>query len=153
MGTRSLTTVRDIDGNKIFTMYRQYDGYPKGHGADLKELLEGYEIVNGIKERRDEVANGMDCLAAQLISRLKMGGPGVDFGDLIIGGIYLRKPEEWEENDSYFKYDISPPDEYDPYDRSGENLKGKDLHLTVTDFGGEIYDGRLGDFNPSQVGQ
>ena len=39
MGTRSLTFVYDEDGRKIINMYRQYDGYPSGHGKDLAESL------------------------------------------------------------------------------------------------------------------
>ena len=40
MGTRSLTTF--IDNNtkeEIVVMYRQYDGYPGGHGRDLLNFL------------------------------------------------------------------------------------------------------------------
>ena len=34
MGTRSLTFVYDEYGEKIINMYRQYDGYPSGHGRN-----------------------------------------------------------------------------------------------------------------------
>ncbi len=71
MGTRSLTFVYDGD-EAIINMYRQYDGYPSGHGAELAHFLGQFTIVNGIRvgESR-KVANGMGCLAAQMVSHFK----------------------------------------------------------------------------------
>ncbi len=71
MGTRSLTFVYDGD-EAIINMYRQYDGYPSGHGAELANFLGQFTIVNGIRvgESR-KVANGMGCLAAQMVSHFK----------------------------------------------------------------------------------
>lgn len=84
MGTRSLTFVydsyRDEAGNlvqrPIINLYRQYDGYPSGHGAELAQFLAPFNIVNGLgaKEER-KVANGMGCLAGQLVANFK-DGPG-----------------------------------------------------------------------------
>jgi hypothetical protein len=55
MGTRSLTHVIESykdNGKKkkqtLLTMYRQYDGYPRGHGADLVEFLEGSKDIDRI---------------------------------------------------------------------------------------------------------
>ena len=76
MGTRSLTFV--YDGQEpIINMYRQYDGYPTGHGAELAEFLAPFTLVNGlgINETR-KVANGMGCLAAQLVANFKDGAGG-----------------------------------------------------------------------------
>jgi len=74
MGTRSLTYVYDESGNKIINMYRQFDGYPTGHGAELAEFLNSGRVVNGLngvgKERQ---FNGAGCLAAQLVSHFKVG--------------------------------------------------------------------------------
>ena len=48
MGTRSLTVVRETEGAKdICVLYRQMDGYPTGHGAELKEFLAPFTVVNG----------------------------------------------------------------------------------------------------------
>ncbi len=71
MGTRSLTFVYDGD-EAIINMYRQYDGYPSGHGAELANFLGQFTIVNGIRvgESR-KIANGMGCLAAQMVSHFK----------------------------------------------------------------------------------
>jgi hypothetical protein len=59
MGTRSLTFVYD-DAEPVVCMYRQFDGYPTGHGAELAEFLNTTDSYNG-----------MGCLAAQLVSYFK----------------------------------------------------------------------------------
>lgn len=90
MSTRSLTIVKDEDGRNLVTMYRHCDGYPEGHGQDLKDFMTGFRIVNGISSRDTgpKVANGMGCFAAQLIHHFKDG----------IGQIYLQpSPKEYEE--------------------------------------------------------
>lgn len=77
MGTRSLTFVYEKYGDKqlpIINMYRQYDGYPTGHGAELAEFLNGFNIVNGYNsDKPKKTANGMGCLAAQLVANFKKG--------------------------------------------------------------------------------
>jgi hypothetical protein len=81
MGTRSLTFVYDGD-KAIINMYRQFDGYPEGHGQELAEFLTSFdEIVNGYSpgdSRR--IANGMGCLAAQMIAHFKDS----------VGGFYIH---------------------------------------------------------------
>lgn len=74
MGTRSLTFVYDGE-EPIINMYRQYDGYPTGHGAELAEFLGSFEaITNGIRVGEErKIANGMGCLAAQLVANFKVG--------------------------------------------------------------------------------
>jgi hypothetical protein len=72
MGTRCLTFVYDGD-TAVINMYRQFDGYPEGHGQELSEFLLQFDaIVNGMafNESR-KVANGMGCLAAQMIAHFK----------------------------------------------------------------------------------
>ena len=78
MGTRSLTYVYSED-TPLINMYRQFDGYPSGHGAELAEFLSGFEIVNGYGEVKPKLANGMGCLAAQLIANFKQS----------VGGFYI----------------------------------------------------------------
>ena len=77
MGTRSLTFVYD-DKEPMINMYRQFDGYPSGHGSELATFLNSFDaIVNGISvgdTRR--IANGMGCLAAQLIAYFKIDAGG-----------------------------------------------------------------------------
>ena len=74
MGTRSLTFVYDGE-EPIINMYRQFDGYPTGHGAELAEFLAPFDMVSGIPVGKDvkprKMANGMGCLAAQLVANFK----------------------------------------------------------------------------------
>ena len=99
MGTRSLTHVMDDRLHPLVTIYRQFDGYPSGHGADLAEFLVDRTIVNGIGTNTPEKAsNGMGCLAASLVGWLK--------GDQI-GGIYLEEPGSSDHGEDY-TYTIFP---------------------------------------------
>jgi len=87
MGTRSLTrvfsTYNDEKKNKqvkiqLVNMYRQYDGYPEGHGTELADFLNSGKVVNGIGANETErVFNGAGCLAAQMIAHFKEGAGGI----------------------------------------------------------------------------
>ena len=85
MGTRSLTFVyTDHYGDgcePIINMYRQFDGYPSGHGLELANFLNSFhKVVIGIPVGETQrVANGMECLAAQMIAHFKDG----------VGGFYI----------------------------------------------------------------
>ena len=79
MGTRSLTYVYDGDV-PVINIYRQFDGYPSGHGYELAQFLNSKTLVNGFTDKNAAQANGMGCLAAQLIVQLKHG----------VGGIYIH---------------------------------------------------------------
>lgn len=82
MGTRSLTVVQE-DGKDICVMYRQYDGYPEAHGKELADFLRPIHIGNGFQEPLPGTfANGLGCLAAQIITHFKK--------DSMIGGFYLH---------------------------------------------------------------
>jgi len=54
-------------------MYMQYDGYPSGVGKDLADFLNSFDaITNGIRVGEErKTANGMGCLAAQMVSHFK----------------------------------------------------------------------------------
>ncbi len=74
MGTRSLTTfIDESKDEEIVVMYRQYDGYPGGHGRDLLNFINGIKVVNGIPggKRTKQMANGIGCLAAQVVGHFK----------------------------------------------------------------------------------
>jgi len=87
MGTRSLTRVIPQreglsfkDGHlhpekSVVNMYRQYDGYPEGHGQDLAGFLFDLDVLNGLSGVNYNVANGPGCLAALLVAHFK-DGPG-----------------------------------------------------------------------------
>ncbi len=98
MGTRCLTIVEEDEGAEICVLYRQYDGNPTGHGSELKTFLEGMQVVNGLGiGDQKRIANGMDCLAAQLIAHFKTEPGGFylypagrrDCGEEYIYTVYL----------------------------------------------------------------
>lgn len=106
MGTRSLTVVRETPkGKDLLVMYRQFDGDPTGMGKDLQDFLTPITMINGISgnitrckhcgddkylhtgkgscnnyEPKVKAANGMGCLAAQIVAHFKTE----------LGGIYLH---------------------------------------------------------------
>jgi hypothetical protein len=137
MGTRSLTFVYD-EQEVIINMYRQYDGYPTGHGAELAEFLGQFRMTNGIPVGRDKtadrIANGMGCLAAQLVSNFK----GNDAGQF-----YLYPASATDCGQDY-EYHIYKDDEglrVRITDR-GCNMFG----LTMSDKNDAIFDGTLAEF-------
>jgi hypothetical protein len=109
MGTRSLThfieRYKEVSKDKrrkpkvkdteIVVMYRQYDGYPSGHGIQLAEFLVKGKLVNGISFAETQLLfNGMGCLTAQVVANFKEGA----------GNIYLHTAgtkDCWEEYDYY----------------------------------------------------
>lgn len=128
MGTRSLTHVKDETGKTLVTFYRQYDGYPTGMGADIKRLLSGRTLVNGISGSRLTVFNGIECAAAYLIGALK----GSEAGN-----VYVYPPDSSDCGEEYV-YTLSAPDE-------------KNFHLEVKNPRAVIYSGPLVDFDPKAV--
>lgn len=101
MGTRHLTVVYNKDGTEIINMYGQYDGYPGGHGIDLAEFLDGMRIVNGLSMDDDKIANGMCCLAAQVIAHFKREA----------GGFYMQAPGVRDVGEEFI-YHITNKDGY-----------------------------------------
>jgi len=111
MGTRSLTFVYDSNYRPIINLYRQYDGYPTGHGAELADFLSDFVVVNGYTGKETtRIANGMGCLAAQLIAHFKNG----------VGQFYIHSVDATDCGQDY---------EYHVYQ------KDKELRVAVTDRG------------------
>jgi len=99
MGTRSLTYVYggDRETKPLMCLYRQYDGYPAGHGQELIDFLKPIKLVNGLgPDNKQKVANGMGCLAAQLIANFK-DGPGQ---------FYLHEPVLDQDSGQEYEYHI-----------------------------------------------
>jgi hypothetical protein len=133
MGTRSLTFVYDGE-TPIINMYRQYDGYPTGHGAELAQFLTPFTLVNGLGRNDDrKIANGMGCLAAQLIAHFKQTP----------GGFYIHPVTDTECGQDY---------EYHVYqDAEGLRVRITDrgcnmFGLTMSDKNDAIFDGTLAEF-------
>lgn len=98
MGTRSLT-IFEGDGMEYAVMYRQYDGSPEWHGEQLAAFLQNMPLVNGYSPGEQQAANGMGCLAAQVVAHFKQG----------IGNVYLYPSgtrEAWED----YRYHVIAPD-------------------------------------------
>lgn len=101
MGTRSVTHFIGGENDELVyvRLYRQFDGYPTGHGVELGEFLKGFKIVNGYShedKQLEKCANGMGCLSAQTICHFKDG----------IGGFYLVTGTDcWQDYDYYVKVD------------------------------------------------
>lgn len=105
MGTRCLTRVFD-DGQEILCLYRQYDGYPDQHGAELKSLFGGFTVVNGISGDTAHKANGMGCFAAQLVHAFKRAPIDVDSraftrNGAIMGSFYIYAPGTHDVGEEY----------------------------------------------------
>lgn len=123
-------------------MYSQFDGYPAGHGKDLKERFGNYEIVNGLGRDSSQVANGMGCLAAQVVAYFK-DGPG---------GIYVYAAGTRDAGAEYI-YTLYCAAQTGP-------LRLKVQVGSVTFFGlpgskqtsmNTIYDGPMADFDPAEA--
>lgn len=93
MGTRCLTFVEDGLGRRVVCMYRQFDGYPSGHGMELAKFLSPFTIVNGISPGAayGKVANGAGCLAAQMVQKFKDS----------VGGFYLYPTDSSDYGQDY----------------------------------------------------
>ena len=140
MGTRSLTFVYDTYKTKngravhrpIINLYRQYDGYPEGHGAEIVEFLKSFTLVNGlgIDEGR-RVANGMGCLAAQLVSNFKGNEAGQFY-------LYPVTAKDCGQDYEYHIYSNGPTFRVKVVNK-GCNMFG----LTMSDTNEVIFDGVL----------
>jgi hypothetical protein len=111
-------------------MYRQFDGYPSGHGAELQEFLSGFTIVNGLSRVENRrVANGAGCLAAQAVEHFK-NGPG---------GVYLTAPRlalDWEDYGYLVIVDESAHVHVKCYTGDPDNVEDIVFSGTVAEFGG-----------------
>ena len=99
MGTRHHQKVINKKGELKISQYGQWDGYPSGIGSALAAFLSQIKLINGItgKETRP-VANGMGCLAAQLVVHFKkevgsyyLVDPKVEHGEEYIYEVYSNK--------------------------------------------------------------
>ena len=126
MGTRSTTTIKNENGKTLVTLYRQFDGYPSGIGQELADFLNARTIINGISGQTAKThANGIGCLAAQLIGEFKGGQ---------IGNVYITTEDDSQEYNYtvYYKEGV-------PYLRC------------ESEYNGLLYDGLASGFNGSVI--
>ena len=55
----------------IISLYSHWDGYPKGNPLDVMQWLNDIRITNALTYDQTNVANGVNCLIAQLIAAFK----------------------------------------------------------------------------------
>ena len=147
MGTRSLTVIVEADGKEICVLYRQFDGYLIGHGLELKQFLDGFSVVNGLRAgNRQNTANGMSCLAALIVANFKSGP----------GGFYLYPPGTRDCGEEYI-YTVYPQRPVSA-SHSGIYLKVQAGCVTFFGFPGTkqenmpvLYDGPVESFDPEAV--
>ncbi len=96
MATRALININQGQ-TTLCTIYKHYDGYPDSLGSALADFLRPIAIVNGLGGDYQRTANGMPCLAAQVVAHLKDGA----------GDVYLYPPGEFGMCEEYV-YDIYP---------------------------------------------
>lgn len=129
MGARGLIHVEDQDGTKLCTIYKHWDAYQTGLGANLKEFLQGKKLTNGIGADPTHTFNGLGCMAAALVGHLKVGAgdvylyaPGsVNVGEEYTYTLYTKKDglihlevvAVWSNNQVLYS---GPIDEYAPKD-------------------------------------
>ncbi len=95
MGTRALIKVLDESKSVVACIYSQWDGYPSGLGSELATFLNGIKLINGFTGKETApVANGMGCLAAQLIVYFKKH----------VGSYYLVDPNQ--EHGEEYVYEV-----------------------------------------------
>lgn len=126
MGTRCLTRVFE-DGKEILCMYRQFDGYPDGHGDELAKFLAPITVVNGIGGTNKNIANGMGCLAAQLVASFKTEP----------GGFYIMAPGTKDVGEQYTYHVVKFPNDQ--------------IGMKVESGSKDIYFGRAKDFDGRKV--
>ena len=115
MGTRCLTTFGQ--GNEeIVVLYRQFDGYPEGHGAELAQFLAGSTIVNGIRGDEGTIFNGMGCLAASVVAHFKEE----------VGGFYLYPVGTRNRGEDYL-YEVYGEVSQEPHIKCSESYGEKDV--------------------------
>ena len=102
MATRASIKFSDKNGNFIANVYHHYDGYPEYLGNELLKLTEG-RMTSGVSLRKDgsrpllgESFNGMGCLVASVIAKLKTE----------VGNVYLYTEDDFGGCGEEYLYEV-----------------------------------------------
>ncbi len=82
MGTRAIISIKEKENDKDYcTIYKQFDGYPEGLGAELLEYVTNKSVVNGFSSEHKfhKAFNGIGDFCASLVAYFK-----TDIGDFYI---------------------------------------------------------------------
>jgi len=115
MATRAIIRIADRKEGVSFNehpliskyhIYHHYDGYPEYLGVTLANYLSDISVVNGIGGK-SKVANGLGCLAVQLICHLKLANSGCNQDgtlDIPAGNVYLDPWDLGRDDVDYIYY-------------------------------------------------
>ena len=86
-------------------IYHHYDSYPDQLGVGIAKFLSDIRVVNGIGSHKGTVlANGIGCLAAQVLTHLKLARHyELEKDEIQIGNVYLDGPDT-ERGDLEYAY-------------------------------------------------
>lgn len=135
MGTAGITHFHegDLEKPSICFVYKQSDGYPESLGEQIKSVLGGKALVNGIRFDLEDQSNGSGCAAAQFIAAIKEGA----------GGVYmLSEAKDWADFDYHVYYNGQAAEPGDPPNHFRMKI------MSGTD---EIWDGVLSGFDSSEL--
>ena len=116
----------------LVNIYNHYDGNPNHLGVKLAKFLLPYKITNGVSSLNvkdfTKLANGPECLAAQLVKQLKTG----DVCDIVVGNVYLypRKPHKY---DAEYIYTLYPKTDEPTYIAIYKNLDDEVIFVGTPD--------------------
>ena len=120
MATRASVKFSDKNGNFIANIYHHYDGYPEYLGQKLVDLTTA-PIVNGLTMKPDgtrpglgEVFNGIGCLVASVVAKLKTEP----------GNVYMYPESDYGECGEDYLYEVV------------ENSEGNGVHVYVVNMDG-----------------
>ena len=126
-------TLRMSNSYDFASIYIHFDGYPQGVGTELAEHLAGYRITHGISGDTEKTANGMECLAAQVVSNLKE----------FVGNVYLTlNNDSFDDAGVDYLYFISPASDTD----------GINIRVEARTLGEVLFDGPIDDFHRTITG-
>jgi hypothetical protein len=96
MSTSASVIIYEEENNHPLTqIYFTQDGFPHSLGTKLCDLIKNIKIVNGLTDtNKKNSANGMGCLAAQIVAHFKT----------CPGNVYIWKPKDITHVD--FRYKI-----------------------------------------------
>ena len=126
-------TLRMSNSYDFASIYIHFDGYPQGVGTELAEHLAGYRITHGISGDTEKTANGMECLAAQVVGNLKE----------FVGNVYLTlNNDSFDDAGVDYLYFISPAPDTD----------GINIRVEARTLGEVLFDGPVDDFHRTITG-
>lgn len=101
MATRASIIMKE-EGKPMLAIFKHWDGYPNGLGKQLKDIIEGGKITNGLgsNSKLGQVFNGAGCLFASIISILKEAP----------GDVYITNLDKVGKSGEEFIYEIDVVD-------------------------------------------